>query len=138
VLQSGVMKPAIMTAAFLLALNICAMAASPGGVDGDFLQEKCKQAVREADSPNASNPSWSGGLCFGIIEGVIESQLMWQASDKLDKRNHFMSFCIPERVSNDQILRVLVKHLEDHPELLHEGASYLILESLNKAFPCRR
>jgi hypothetical protein len=42
----------------------------------------------------------------------------------------------PPRMNNDQLVRVVLKWLRDHPERLHEFASVGIFWSLATSFPC--
>jgi hypothetical protein len=44
--------------------------------------------------------------------------------------------CPGKGVTNEQVVDVVVKWLEDHPENRELPAPYIIMESLNKAFPC--
>ena len=46
------------------------------------------------------------------------------------------SYCIPQKVTNGQITRVVIKYLKDHPEQLHTSARKLILFALDEGFPC--
>lgn len=45
-------------------------------------------------------------------------------------------FCLPEEVTNDQLIRVALKYMENHPEFLHVYAAFSILAALKEAFPC--
>jgi hypothetical protein len=44
---------------------------------------------------------------------------------------------ISEAVTNDQVVKVFVKYLDDHPEELHRVAALLLSEALHSAFPCK-
>jgi hypothetical protein len=44
--------------------------------------------------------------------------------------------CLPDGVSYDQIVRVVVKYLQSHPERLHRRGKGLAVEALSAAFPC--
>jgi hypothetical protein len=45
--------------------------------------------------------------------------------------------CIPDEASPDQIIKVVIKYLEDNPDKLHWQANVLIFASMRKAFPCK-
>ena len=68
--------------------------------------------------------SWFAGVCFGYILGVAESE------------EGFMKPCIPSGVSREQLVRVVHKHLREHPEHTHEDANSLVTDALFIAFPC--
>jgi len=63
---------------------------------------------------------------------------VWEAKPGTTaKRNRDLSFCLPDQVTNDQIIKIFVKYLDDHPEELHQPASLLLVTSMRKAFPCK-
>jgi Rap1a immunity proteins len=125
------MKPANVIVAFLVSLTICGTARAQA-TTGQQIQNQCKALV------GTRNPSdaFDGGFCPGFIDGVINSQSMWEANDKLLRRNHPQSFCLPQEGTNGEYLQVFVKYLDDHPEELHKPAALLLVQSLIKAFPC--
>lgn len=49
--------------------------------------------------------------------------------------NNFRA-CIPKAVKSEQVRDVVIKFLDDHPELRHYAASGLVAEAISKAFPC--
>jgi hypothetical protein len=125
------MKPATVIAALLISLTICGKAGAQP-TTGQEIQTKCRELMNYQDLSHAFN----GGFCGGFIDGVIDSQNMQEASDKLQKRSHALSFCLPQEGTNGQYVQVFVKYLDDHPEELHRPAALLLVESLVKAFPC--
>jgi hypothetical protein len=130
------MKP---TLAVLTALICLMFSASAGAqtITGSDIISKCKQAIASADSLTpASISHFDAGFCSGFMAGVNEDQVMWQASDKMDHRDHLLSYCFPDASTNGQLLRVFVKYLDDHPEELHESAAFLYLKAMHRAFPC--
>src|SRR5580704_883853 len=92
----------ILVATLLLAVAVCGVADAQT-TTGQDVQSKCKELTAQNPSP-----SFNGGFCAGFIDGVIGSQLMWEASDKLQKRNHTLSFCLPTEGTNGQYLQVFV------------------------------
>ncbi|MGA7225461.1 MAG: Rap1a/Tai family immunity protein, partial [Candidatus Acidiferrales bacterium] len=87
-----------------------------------------------ADKPPVK--SFDVGFCFGFIDGANSAHQVWAASDKTNHRNHAMSYCFPDSVTNGQMLRVFVKYLDEHPQDLHEPAALLYIEAMRRAFPC--
>lgn len=66
------------------------------------------------------------GICMGYTEGVFGTAL------QLDKRG----VCASEEADSEQLIRIAMKYLENHPEQLHYGASSTILVAFREAFPC--
>jgi hypothetical protein len=89
---------------------------------GNDLQDDCSAALQGQSGARA-------GLCMGFIDGYRELAVMTQPSNaKL--------LCLPDAVSNGQLLRVIAKYLGQHPERLHLPAAQLIYDATNDAFPC--
>lgn len=101
---------------------------------GEEVHSKCRHLIDEGKLDSVSS-----GFCAGFVSGVIETQTWWQLRELSDsKRNQNVEhFCIPGTVTNDQIVKIFVKYLDDHPEKLHEPAVLLLLTSLHQAFPCK-
>lgn len=78
------------------------------------------------------------GYCFGLIEGITSLARTFQAVVLLGKVQGEQIFCLPENGTNLQLLRVIVKHLEGNPKILHKSDSYLAIMAFKEAFPCQR
>ena len=71
------------------------------------------------------------GLCIGYMAGVKETASGWhQATEK-------QPYCIPEAAESDQLIRVVVKFLENNPAQLHYSAATLVQTAFAEAFPCK-
>ena len=83
-------------------------------------------------SMGAQGESWfDKGYCSGYIIGVSDT------ADTLAVWKGFAeSICTPQGVTSGQLQKVVVKHLNEHPEKLHLRASSLVLNVLTEAFPC--
>ena len=68
------------------------------------------------------------GRVLGFSDGYFEGQL--HAGGRLD-------YCPPGGMTTEQLVRVVVKYLSDHPAELHEHWSGLTRTALIQAFPCR-
>ncbi len=100
---------------------------------GEEIQSKCKGLLNRVETA-----AFAGGFCAGFIDGVLNEHSMWEANDISHKRAHEYKFCFPDNITNDQIMKVFVKYLDDHPEELHKPAAVLLVESMEKAFPCQK
>ena len=45
-------------------------------------------------------------------------------------------FCVPTDASDGQLVKVVTKYLNEHPEELHTDAAGLVANALQDAFPC--
>lgn len=99
------------------------------GPTGNTFIVTCKAAVQKID-----NPDWEGtkqeahdsGYCFGFVSAVAEHLNEDDGVDFSDKA-----------ITRDQLIRVVQKYMEDHPEELSKPASWLIRQAFIQAFPVR-
>ena len=102
-----------------------------GITSGNDLLRGCTIFLRVQDGDNASQQDASYAvLTMGYIEGVKRGCDMMQTAHGFK-----LPYAIPPDVDAGQIVRVIDKWLEDHPEKLHLPAEALILEALVQAFP---
>ncbi len=71
-----------------------------------------------------------GPGCFMYIAGVTQTLVL------NDDTETMTSPCPGKGVTDEQITDVVIKWLDDHPEKRDLPAPYIVMESLNKAFPC--
>jgi hypothetical protein len=93
------------------------------GGDGNQLITACKSAVRSLDDPSreyTKQDVYNIGFCQGFVSGTADS--MHNDADLMG-------------ISRGQMVRVVEKYLEDHPEKLSLAASFLVHDALTKAFP---
>jgi len=74
----------------------------------------------------------AGAGCSFYISGAAQTLVM---NDDVEG-NTLRQPCPAKGVTNEQIVDVVVKWLNDHPEKRELPAPYIIMESLTKAFPC--
>jgi len=69
-------------------------------------------------------------VCVGYILGVID------AAQTLDSEANMRRYCLPKNLSSSQLEKTAVKYLKDNSQQLDKSASYYVLVSLRKAYPC--
>jgi hypothetical protein len=84
------------------------------------------------------------GLVVGIVTmgNAVRSALQSNSNtDKLDPylRASLAVLCIdaPSGVTNGQMVRVVVRHIEAQPARMHQAFSHLALDALRDAWPCK-
>ena len=88
---------------------------------GNNLAESCEAWGGRASNDAATN--FKTGACVGYIWGLAGA-------------GEGSAFCFPHGVQANQIVDVIKKWLQDHPELRHYAASSLITAALKEKFPC--
>ena len=108
-----------------------------GSYDGNDLLGYCRAYLKSEStglSPNQAGmvSAAEGGVCVGYTLGVVATAQIWQVGAKRQ------GFCMPDEVwgQTEQIVRVVVKYLEDNPAKLHTSAAILVHYAIVEAFPC--
>lgn len=94
--------------------------------DGNYLLGSCRLRVQTMDNPDAHQTAldaWREGLCAGLVRGV------WNVSPTV---------CAPQDVTAGQVVRIVYKYLQDHPEQLQLYDVKLIEIALTQVFPCKK
>ena len=108
---------------------VCAfVVGSALGYSGNDYLKACQQVL--GNSPSDYSSGVHDGMCIGYTQGVIETSEVWQ------RRLEIQVFCLPEETELDQLIRVALKYLENHPETLHMRVATFIQLAFQEAFPC--
>jgi hypothetical protein len=84
----------------------------------------CGLTVRQGDA--------HFGLCAGFVVGIADA--MSNVTGVLGRRA-----CIPlPAVPRGQVIDVVKRYLEQHPETRHDSAVSLVAQALSEAFPCKQ
>ena len=83
------------------------------------------------------------GQCVAYIAGVedgvdLERDLstpQWDPKDVVLKSPRKL-WCTPAKTVPQQLASVVIKHLQNHPEVLHNSASSEVGAAFREAFPC--
>lgn len=70
-------------------------------------------------------------MCLGYVVGVVDS---FNTTNPIKTSKKII--CIPPAVTSGQLVLVLKKSMQEHPETLHLPASAHTLSALTAAFPC--
>jgi hypothetical protein len=80
----------------------------------------------------------SHSACTGYILGAVEmTELINAAADRSKDKKQF-SVCIPAGITYGQIVDVVKKFVDDHPEERHQKASVMVFLAVQHAFPCKK
>lgn len=121
--------------------------------DGNDLLDACKEGIRMMEGEKLSSNALTGAtFCSGYISGFSDgmaSTAGFNASKKINLKDvtrevalqevrNYSIFCTyGNKVTNLQKTRVVVRYLEQNPQLLHEPESILVTKALSEAFPCK-
>lgn len=129
--------------AVLLALSLALpsiYAREPQHVRADTLASGCRAAAEilgntgSDDGPQgqleAMKFTLGAGNCIGYIRGFIAAHSL------MTHRGGAPQYCLPDGVSTEQIARLLVRRLEEHPQFMHSPDMVLVLGVLQGTWPC--
>ncbi len=124
----------LKTTILIVFLLICTSSIIHAG-DGNDLIQNCKLAVaiEDRNSDSLSDTDWMKAThCLGLIDGVSGLNALYQGL------KYRTTFCLPQNgLQSIQGARIVVKYLEEHPELLHKSDVELTALALQKAYPCK-
>ncbi len=109
---------------------VCGFAGEALANDGNALLGHCKTFLAEDNRIGDYGSGIEYGACVGYIGGVKDSFYIWHVATVR------ISYCLPEEAEFDQLVRVVVKWLEDNPASLHHNAAGLVRGAFSEAFPC--
>lgn len=73
----------------------------------------------------------NAGVCAGYIQGVIEG---WDARSEIKKP---ATFCMPDNVTNEQVIRLFIEAYKEKPQYLHLPSAVAIPIVMAQTFPCK-
>ena len=138
------MKPAIsfllVAAVTLTALNGPSQTSKQGsaepmvsfyGPSGSTLLRQCQAAAKIADGGNyTTQQGIDGTFCRGYVAGAVDQMVGLSVQTTT-------VYCIPSNADNDQLVRVVLKYLNDNPATLNYPAAALVAKAIIAAFPCK-
>ena len=137
-----------VTLAVFLSLVVSPLAAKEYPLSsGSGLLSACKKDVARTEGATLSNYDKARGLmCAAYIKGFVEGHdtiaillatRQYGRKPANSKMDTFRLFCYPETVAVQQLTRVVIRYLEQHPETLHLHPVRTVTEALREAFPCQ-
>ena len=104
---------------------------------GSKLLQNCNSYSMLVDGSSNSKIILGAGLCLGTVRGIIDAGAIFDTFAEQAGKPPSNVFCVPESVTADQGVRVVIKYLEGHPEDLHKRGTTLTVHALKQAFPCK-
>ena len=118
----------MITAAVIVVLGAEPTPAAAQRSTGNDLIQECRKAVRHSEGNQVvEQDAIDAGYCLGLVHGYR------------DMRHYYLQdlFCPPNSVNDEQMARVVVKYLEEHPAELDERHSAVLVKALQAAWPCQ-
>lgn len=75
--------------------------------------------------------------CLGYISGMRDMLTAWRAESKVMKQPDSAPMCVPYESTTGELVRVVVKYMNDNPTSLHEPRAGPVLHAFIHAYPCK-
>lgn len=132
------------TRSIILALFLCsALSQTVQATDGNTLLSQCQRAMQlHGKGLNVKNAPEviDAGVCIGKVIGVFSNMLLIETTKEMHvvvKGKEFPLVCYSnDSLNQEQLVRVLVKYLEEHSEDLHLHESALMWNAFMESYPC--
>jgi hypothetical protein len=73
------------------------------------------------------------GACLGYIQGAVDGLQLAMATGVVSKS---FKACVPEASTTDELVRVFLKFIDDHPEGLSYAAADVVWSAMTASYPC--
>jgi hypothetical protein len=75
----------------------------------------------------------NAGICLGYIQGAVDGLQLAMATGVVSKS---FKACVPEASTTDELVRVFLKFIDDHPEGLSYAAADVVWSAMTASYPC--
>lgn len=129
--------------AVLALVVICALVGSAHAA-GDYPGDSGNAFVRtcsgiDRDDKDKTNVELEKDVaCVGYISGLTDGATAEHAFAHSETHKSVPEpYCLPAKVEYGQLIRIVLKYINDHPETAHMRTPPLAVLAWQKAFPCR-
>ena len=136
-------KLSLYTFLVLMVCNIGVIESSQA-ISTTDLHKACKISMRFADDINQTatpsemiNQTICNYYFLGLLRGAeLQGYLDYELQN--DLYENILRACKPPSTRVEQVIRIFIKYLDNHPEKLHLLPVTIVHFSLSEAFPCNR
>lgn len=116
------------------------MAAAPAGAverSGNDLLVDCTNLIKTESIESVSRDHLLGmGYCIGIIDGFVTFNYVYESVLQAEGRSDLLQMCLPQRISTRKLATVIVEHIAENPDQLHNSGQALAAQALTATYPC--
>lgn len=129
------MKRQLFLLLCIMVLSVSSALAESDRPSGHNLLQDCTVFLNIVEDGSADrNDLGSAYRCASYIRGIADMNSAY-AAVHADAIEPF--FCAPQNVSTGQMVRVVVKYLNENPDSLHNDKFLETWRALSQAFPCK-
>jgi hypothetical protein len=113
----------------VLGLSEAAIAQGEGPRASEVLLGECVRTVRFMDGDRNDVDTMKIARCTGYVQGYGDALIALGGQSVV---------CMPDGITVGQMVRIVVKYLQDNPQLLHLDKSRNTLSAFTRTYPCRK
>jgi hypothetical protein len=119
-----------------LALSVTAAPAAEDTSSANYIMPGCRDAATEKPAPMTL---FKSPFCMGIIEGIsfMGQWVTLELESNPVGQRRISCLSIPDGVTVNQKVRVVVAYIDARPARMHENFKVLTIEALRAAWPCK-
>lgn len=130
--------------ATVVAISSVPDAAQAQGMNARSITDGCRawMAIESGqdEPPNLTQEQvlagiFQAGQCHGYIQGFLSGVSFGSYGSQAENSR---MFCVPEGVTSQQIARVAIKFIDDHPRFEHTDALPFMIGIMASNFPCQK
>ena len=111
-----------------------------GGLAQDNLLHQCQSSVKKSNhepvlTDDAAHASASSGYCEGYVYAVTDAYMIGGINPS-PKSPYFYKVCLPGNITREQVVRIVLKYLEDNPKALSSLSIAVVGAALASTYPC--
>ncbi len=125
-----------VTLVAVLLLTVAALAQTPKNTrTGNELLRQCNEMMKMMDKPVPGINFADAMHCLGYIDGAADFAAMGEMWSK--EHNYKQAFlCVPVKAERRQLVRVVVRYMNEHPKELHKDKAEIVALAFSQAFHC--
>src|SRR5262245_53123144 len=133
--MAGPMKPLVIAigALALIAPDSALGQAATQAYSANFMVPHCRRFIAQQDAAQPSTPDSVNalyqGMCTGIVSTVFYFAQLYPEQFRV---------CVPKGSNVGQVIRMVVKFADNHPEHLHEDFRLVAMVALQDGWPCKK
>jgi len=111
-----------------------------GGLAEDGLLHQCQSSVKKFNkelirADDSAQASASAAYCEGYVYAVTDAYMIGGISPN-PKRPYFYEVCLPGNITREQVVRIVLKYMEDNPKALSSFSVAVVGAALASTYPC--
>jgi hypothetical protein len=133
-----VKRLAFIAVIVLLVVPVHAGAQTAKETTGFDLYNECQLGLKLMTAPTTLSQADLGKVnhCSGYLLGLKDMQTIWNETNKSYNRSDLSLICIPPEATVFELMKVVIKYLDDHPANLHDEKGLVVMKALLVAYPC--